>query len=115
MQRIPATSLDYLRVPITETTNDIDPTDLDVDIALIPYEYVVGQTVYEEPAEEDWQPAEWAPDGPPYVARVLLPPGTPADYQVWVRITGDPEVPVRRAGRVQKGTFVAEEATGSGT
>lgn len=60
-----------------------------------------------EPADEDWVSAEWANITPAGAdARVLVGPGGDVEladgvWQMWVRITSTPEVPVLHAGPVQ--------------
>ncbi len=102
VERIPATSVDFLRVPVVEA--NVDPTGYPVSIALMPDTYQVGATAYTEPDAGDWIPVQWAAGvGPPYVARLLLEEEATGDYQVWVRIVGLPERPVRRVGRIVRG------------
>jgi hypothetical protein len=85
--RIPSTSKEYLKIPVTGADSDMP-----VEIA------VVAATV-EEPAAGDWKTAAW--DGTD--AKVLIGPGTSLAlangiYRVWVRITATPELPVVRGG-----------------
>ena len=57
-----------------------------------------------KPVGGDWLDAVWVTDGLPYVAEVLVGPdaGTidlaPGRYDIWVKITAPPSVPVFKAG-----------------
>jgi hypothetical protein len=60
-----------------------------------------------EPTTPDWKTASWETDAATepdtYFARCLVGPGgtvTLADgtYQVWVRVTDSPEIPVKKSG-----------------
>ncbi|MFF9279532.1 hypothetical protein [Streptomyces griseosporeus] len=92
MAVIPASSTEYLHVPVTATPADTDLTGTPVRIA------VVAHTA--TPAEIEWRIASWDSGA----ARLLIGPGTdtvllPGDYRVWIHI--DPpgsESIVRRAG-----------------
>lgn len=61
-----------------------------------------------EPGGGDWNAGEWETDsGPPivYYARILIGPGgglvlADGKYDVWIRITSAPELPVRHVGRL---------------
>ena len=70
-----------------------DPTSLPVEFAF------VAEGV--EPEEADWSPGGWRAVGEkPYVARILIGPGTnvvlaDGKYRAWLRIVATPEVPVR--------------------
>ena len=85
---IPSVSLEYLHVPVAGATG------------AQPVELAVIDSGVEEPAEDDWMPAdEW--DGT--TAKLLIgPDGTleleDGTYRVWVRVTATPEIPVIRSG-----------------
>lgn len=82
--RIPATSVEYVKVPVTA---DVDLSGLPVEMAVI--------TGGEDPAEDDWQTAAWD-NG---YARLLVGPLiADTSYVVWVRVTSTPEIPVMQAG-----------------
>jgi len=77
----------------------VDPTSDTVQMA-----FVNG-----EPTSGDWKTATWEADSSTnpttYYARCLVGPGgtvtlSDGDYQVWVKITDSPEVPVLKAGRL---------------
>lgn len=98
--RISALTLEYLRYPITARRDgaDIDPTGDAVAFAV-----VAART---EPVSGDWKVGEWEIDGDTTYARVLVGPGgtitlTPERYDVWLRITDDPEIPVRKIGSLR--------------
>lgn len=62
-----------------------------------------------EPSTPDWKTAAWETDATTdpdtYYARCLVGPGgtvtlTDGSYDVWVRVTDSPEIPVKKAGRL---------------
>lgn len=88
---IPATSVEYLHIPVTGALSSMP-----VEIAVVPA----------EPADADWRTAAWDTTGPTLDAKVLIGPGTPLElpagvYSAWVRVTATPETPVLRAGLVR--------------
>ena len=89
--RIPAISVEYLKVPIT---GPADLTDLDIELAVV----ADGQT----PESGDWTTGVWSDDG--RHAMVLIGAGdltlTPGTYDVYVRITSTPEIPVLLSGSI---------------
>ncbi|MFE6126793.1 hypothetical protein ACFQ6Q_00750 [Streptomyces sp. NPDC056437] len=79
---IPATSTEYLYVPVSAPAG-VDLTGVPVKIAILP-------ASKRGPEAEDWKTAEWAPAP---TARILIGPSgaqtlTPGAYRVW--ITFDP-------------------------
>lgn len=77
----------------------IDPTSLAVSMAF---------RTSGLPVETDWKSASWATEKGRYLARCLVGPGgAPATplavgrYDVYLRLTDNPEVPVRRVGALQ--------------
>lgn len=63
----------------------------------------------EDPDELDWSAGTIAPKGEAYEARILVgdggdipltSPTYPYDWQIWLRLTDNPERPVRRPGIV---------------
>lgn len=88
---IPALSTEYVHAPITGPAN---LTSFTVEMAILPK----GQ----DPSGSDWKSAQWAATD----AIVLVGPATTipltkgVDYEVWVRITASPEIPVLRPGFV---------------
>ena len=97
MDRIAASSKEYVKIPVATTTEGVTLETLPVEVALV----VSGA----DPEEDDWQTAAWD-EGQ---ARVLVGPGGAITlaprrtYTAWVRVTGDTEVPVIRAGEI--GTY----------
>lgn len=58
-----------------------------------------------KPTTPDWQPGSWATDpGPTYLAQALVGPSafvlSPGTYQIWVKVTDNPEQPVLMAGQL---------------
>lgn len=95
--KIKVQSLEYLPVRVVVTKDGVlfDPTADPVEIALPVIN--VDPTV--------WKAADWRTVGTNYFARVLVGPTgdfvlTRGDYDILVRITDDPEIPVLRAGRL---------------
>lgn len=92
-------SLEYIQALIGTSTGN--PVDNPVQFA-----FPASGT---RPAPDDWQAAAWVGAGPQpssYIAECLVgpggPDGTPAldtgDYDIWIQITGDPEIPAIPAG-----------------
>jgi hypothetical protein len=95
-------SLEYIRVPVSvkESGIAIDPTSDTVALAF-PVEGV---------APSQWEPGTWETDATTvpttYLVRVLVGPSgdvelTAGLYDVWVRISDNPEIPARKAGNLQ--------------
>lgn len=92
-------SREYVLVPVTMSTagGAVDPVAAGylVEMALLPPDV--------DPVEGDWAVADWERDAAGvWNARCLVGPGGGVEvpvgvYEPWVRITGNPEVPVRRA------------------
>lgn len=93
--RLSSLSLEYVKVPVvaTEDGGEIDPTAYDVEMAFMPEG---------EPEEADWASGDWETAGTRYLARCLVGPTgvilADGTYNIWLRITGSPEVPVKRVG-----------------
>jgi len=86
-QRISVLSLEYLHVPLS----------IDVEGAA----FEMAFTTYGDEADPtEWHSATYA-DGS---VRLLVGPGAVelpvGEWMVWVRVTANPEVPVRQAGRI---------------
>jgi hypothetical protein len=97
-----ALSLEYVRVPVSATANgSVVNVSADVVQMAFPASGIA-------PVVGDWKAASWEtdathPTGPVYYARCLVgPSGTVAlaagTYDVWAKITDNPEVPARKAG-----------------
>lgn len=88
---IPATSTEYLHVPVTAPT-DTDLTGVLVRIAIVAHRA--------DPADSEWHTADWVDSD----ARILVGPGSgiellPGDYRVWINVdpSGGEDI-VRKAG-----------------
>jgi hypothetical protein len=91
-----ASSTEFVRVPVTATVAGLsyDPTADTVQMAF---------TTTGDPGPDDWHSATWETVGSVSHARCLigptggiaLPAGT---YTVYVRVTDNPEIPVKQAG-----------------
>lgn len=95
--RLSSLSLEYVKVPVsaTESGQAVDPTDLGVEMAFT--------TNGNEPAAEDWRAGDWETAGSKYLARCLVGPAGAIElddgaYVIWLRVTADPEIPVKRVG-----------------
>lgn len=89
---IPASSKEYLHIPVTDGSASIGG-----EIAVI--------ASCAEPVEADWKAAIW--DSGSY--KVLIGPGTALPltagaYTAWVRLAASPEIVVRRSGPVRVGS-----------
>jgi hypothetical protein len=88
---IPATSTEYLHIPVT-LPDGVDPASTPVRVAVVAHRA--------DPADSEWHPADWAGRD----ARILVGPGSDlilaaGDYRVWINL--DPpgvENVVRKAG-----------------
>lgn len=98
---ISSLSLEYVRVPVSARVsgNPVNPTSDTVAMA-----FMVGRT---NPSVGDWKSASWDTDATTtpttYRAQCLVgPSGTvtlvPGVYQVWIKVTDNPEVPIKLAG-----------------
>ena len=91
--QISSLSVEYVHVPITSNLDTGDLNDLTVQLAIVPD----GQ----EPVTGDWKTGTWIGNH----AAVLVGPGatitlTDGTYDVWVKITATPEVPVLLSGSI---------------
>ena len=98
-REISAESLEYVKVWVDAHRSGVsfDPTGDVVEMA-----FTTGPNI----EEADWQEGSWETIGRKYYARCLVgPSGTieldEGSYQVWVRITDNPEIPVLKAGNVK--------------
>lgn len=97
---ISALSTQYVAIPVTAVTptgGPLNPSSDPVYFAFI----TTGQ-----PAPGDWQGGTWATTtttNGTYSAQILIGPApgglnlTPGNYQIWVRVSDNPEVPVIEA------------------
>lgn len=86
---------EFIRWPVT--------TDSDLTGAIAEVAFLSDSAA--QPIEDDWQEAELLQTEGGWEVRTLIGPGhidatelAPGDYQSWVRITDEPERPVRRPG-----------------
>lgn len=91
MATVPASSVEYLHIPVSGGSSAIVGEIAVVDSC-------------DEPSESDWQAATWD-DG---VYKVLIGPTTSlalvaGTYTAWIRLTASPEMVVRRSGPVRVG------------
>lgn len=93
-------SLEFVKVPVTQTTGGVavDLTQFDVEMA-----FVAEDAESPEPQAGDWKAASWEVAGSKFLARCLVGPGgaavlTDGEYEIWVRVTTDPEIPIKRVG-----------------
>lgn len=96
-------SLEHVRVRVAATSSGavVNPTSDTVAMAF--------KQADAEPSGGDWKTASWETDSTQtpavYYARCLVGPSgtvTLADgsWDVWIKVTDSPEIPVRRVGRV---------------
>src|SRR6266496_3261374 len=88
---IPAASLEYVKVPITATVNGSAVNPETDDVA---FSFVAPGT-----APSSWTTGSWETIGTTYNARILVGPGGSVTlskglYEVFVRVTDNPESPV---------------------
>lgn len=94
MLAIPSASVEYLRSTITGTFT----TSMPVEMAVVQAD--------SEPDSGDWHAATWDGADGDADAKVLIGTGSAIGalsdglYDVWVRVTATPEVPVLYAGRM---------------
>lgn len=93
-------SLEYLPVKIKATRlgEDYDPTADLVQMAL--------PVIDIDPVTDDWKNAIWQTVNDDFIANILVGPGGDielgrGDYDILIKITDDPEVPVLRAGMLK--------------
>jgi hypothetical protein len=94
---LPAISLEYIRAAWSATVAGVAVNPSDPALPVVMAFPRVGATPV------TWYGAEWESDGAGnWRARCLVgPAGTvtlnPGDYDVWVKVTSDPEIPARQA------------------
>ena len=95
--KLSSLSTEYIRVPVSATENGqpVDPTSSTVEFAFMTDPKLEPTT---------WYNGSWETAGTTYYARILIGSGAggtalaDGKYYVWLRITGSPEIPVRRVG-----------------
>jgi hypothetical protein len=90
--KIPAISVEYVQVAVTGPAG-LDLSELDVELAVV----ADGQV----PDVGDWKDGAWIGSS----AAVLIGPGSslelmPGTYDVYVKITSSPEIPVLPSGSI---------------
>lgn len=99
MLTIPATTNEYIHVPVTAWSGDVaDPTTLPVEIAVI--------RVGGEPGTTDYKPGTWVTVNGARKVRILWRDAVPTPqpgtvYTAWLRITANPETPVILSGAIR--------------
>jgi len=86
--RISSLSTEYILIPVTASVNVLDDT--------------VAWAFTDSGADPTtWTSGDWDPDGK---ARILVGPGalalTKGLRDVWLKVTDNPEIPVRRVGQL---------------
>ncbi len=94
-----------MRVSVIKNGELIDPTDDTVEIALpaIGVDPTDGDDQSDPVIESDWTSGGWDTVDDEFFARILVGPDGDielgvGDYDIYVRITDTPEIPVIRAG-----------------
>lgn len=99
---LPRISREYVYVPVIELRG----ADRDL-LTTLPVELAFMSDRTAQPADADWKSGEWDPDAAKPTARCLIGAGsvdaelTAGSWQVWVRVTGAIERPVRPAGPIK--------------
>jgi hypothetical protein len=102
--QISALSLEYVRVAVSATENG-EWVDVSGDVVQMAFPLPAI-----DPVTGDWKSASWETDATSvptiYYARCLVgPAGTvtliEGTYDVWVKVTDNPEAPARKAGELQ--------------
>jgi len=92
MKDVSALSKQYIRVIVK--AKDENGVDIVIGSDVVEFAFMLNGN---DPTDLDWKAGAW---GAANVARILIGPGTAAaltagnQYQVWVRVTDNPEVPV---------------------
>ena len=94
MLRQSTLALEYVRSAVARDDAS-DPTGDVVKLAFM--------STTANPGSGDWKTSDWETVSGIYYARCLVGPGgtvtlTAGDYHVWVKVTDNPEIPVRKAG-----------------
>lgn len=104
MLRVSALSLQYIMIKVSATKDGlaVDPTGNTVQMAFP----LAGAA----PVAGDWKSASWETDATTspdtYYARCLVGPSgtvalTAGTYDVWVKVTDNPEIPVMKCGLLE--------------
>jgi hypothetical protein len=104
MHQLSTLTLEYVRVPVQATENGM-LVDISGDSVQMAFP-LTGLA----PIGVDWKGASWETDPTVtpnvYYARCLVGPGgavvlAAGMYDVWLKVTDNPEVPIRKAGQVR--------------
>lgn len=91
-------SVDYVQL------NSGVPPDVNAQADVVEFAFTSADDRSARPSTPDWHTGEWFVSATKLIARVLIGPGViplaPDTYQVWVRVTDNPERPVQRAGAI---------------
>lgn len=95
-------STEMVQVPIEARLGGSTNSDPTKDLVQLAFIAGTGK-----PGTSDWNAGSWATDpGPEYLAQCLVGPGPGGvvlqigTYQIWVKITDNPEIPVLQAGQL---------------
>lgn len=98
-------ALQHVRVPVS--ADDVDGTNLDPTVDAVVMAFPVTDV---DPIAGDWKTASWETDATTtpdtYYAKCLVGPGgtvtlAVGTYDVWVKVTDNPETPVLKAGHLE--------------
>lgn len=96
---ISSLSTEYVQILVEATANGV-PVNPSSD--QVTFAFIAGTT---NPQAGDWKTGSWDTDTQgDYLAQCLIGPDggtitlTPGAYYVWIKITDNPEVPIRNAG-----------------
>jgi len=99
MMKLSSSSLEYVKVQVTAVKNgsEYNPTSDAVTMAF---------TLTDDLTDVSWKTASWETTSGKYYARCLVGVGgaatlTAGDYIVWVKVSDNPEIPVKRAGTLE--------------
>lgn len=104
MHTLSVLSLEYVRVPVQATKLGVL---VDISGDTVQMAFPAAEV---DPAAPDWKAATWEADPTVtpnvYYARCLVGPGgtvtlSLGTFDVWVKVTDNPEIPARRAGQLR--------------
>lgn len=98
MISLSALSTEYIRVAVSASVNNA-PYNPTAD--LVQFAFTTGAN----PSPGDWHTGLWDSTDAPYVAQCLVGPSggvalTAGTWLIWIKITDNPEVPVRSVGQL---------------
>lgn len=98
--KIPSLSREYVQVPVTVTGIDAATVRSSTTV-----QFAFLSDLAAEPATGDWVAGDWTSSGQ-LAARCLVGPGgtvalANGDYNIWWKVTGAVEAPVRSAGKLR--------------